>query len=661
MRLAFSTLLALLGACAASPRAPTPAPIAAIQPPAPESPTGLRAAVGVDGGCAIRARELWCWGAPLGGGPPRRVPEVELSTDDARVEVAEGTACVIDGGSLRCFGALTEEARYDRIAQLEDAGAVDEAAALETGPFVMRFAELASDVSIAIGGLCWIAEGRAQCFAVGSDSPTFGTVPPITDGRRIAISDEHGCIVRRGGELVCWGEGSSFGVFTGDGMSTGRTLAADATEVVAGLGFVCALREGGSVRCWGDSLVDVEAYSDEDLEAAEEAGGLPPYDWPAVTAVELGAGDLHACARTAHGAVWCLGDGQLGQGGAGTTTRADRPIRAAVLGNGEALAVGGQGTCVVRGETLRCVGDGSEGAFDGQRRAEEWVTVFTDAEAMVVPRTPPLVCRVGADDQVRCTGGRPGTGILEGIHPRVIEGVPRATRAVATLDGHRCALAEGRVTCVGRREPPAAMDAVAQLVGGLRAMCVRRDDGVRCLGTRFGPSPLATPGAWQEIPALAGAVDLAMDDLGGVVCAALGSGRLVCHGAEPPLGAIAGMDDIVGVRMGSSGRLLCVLRRGGAATCTGRADALDDVVDIAFQSVTPIVLHEDGTLEWVGRRHDPAEFGSPARALAARAGLLCVHTEDRAVRCLGKGTQGELGRIPAGVALEPVEVRPFGP
>ena len=73
------------------------------------------------------------------------------------------------------------------------------------------------------------------------------------------------------------------------------------------------------------------------------------------------------------------------------------------------------------------------------------------------------------------------------------------------------------------------------------------------------------------------------------------------------------------------------------------------------------LVWRDGVIEWVGRRHDPAEFGSPARALAARAGLLCVHTEDRAVRCLGKGTQGELGRIPAGVALEPVEVRPFGP
>jgi len=102
----------------------------------------------------------------------------------------------------------------------------------------------------------------------------------------------------------------------------------DAVEIDAGFEFACARRSSGRVSCWGsdaDGQLGDSATHSACGSGARCSG--TPVDVVGITdAVDIVAGNNHACALHATGAVSCWGDNSLGQLGDGSFTDRATPV-----------------------------------------------------------------------------------------------------------------------------------------------------------------------------------------------------------------------------------------------------------------------------------------------------------------------------------------------
>ena len=142
---------------------------------------------------------------------------------------------------------------------------------------------------------------------------------------KLTMSRRHGCALRSGGEVKCWGEGANgklgndasnnqsypVSVVNGDGSVTPLT---DIIQVTSGDDYSCALTSQGEVKCWGaadkNKLGDGSSSGHKDypvsvLDGGSNLGGV----------VQISSGHHHTCALTREGNVKCWGDsvnGRLG-------------------------------------------------------------------------------------------------------------------------------------------------------------------------------------------------------------------------------------------------------------------------------------------------------------------------------------------------------------
>ncbi len=627
-----------------------------------------RFGLGPSEGCAAVGSQLRCWGSiflsPGDPGPEAGVRPVPFSFPSiAHLEVAEGSACVIDeDGVMSCFGAVTDELRYEEIAALEREGAsMDEIDALEQGPFLARYGTGVVDVAIGIGGLCWVLDsGAVRCESIEPETEVFSVPHRFDDARRVALTDDHVCVLRDAGEVSCWGlddAGVGIAPARSDAIQTHREL--PGTDIVAGLGFTCVLGTEGQVTCWGDGLLDVDLFTDEEYERTE----YPHYTWPDVQAVEIAAGELHACARTESGRVICMGENEIGQLGDGSTRRRPTPVLADQLEGASALALGTNTSCAIIDDGLRCVGDGSGGAFDGTKSPPRWAQVFSGARDLFLDRSGHRVCAIDEQDRAQCVGRDREGGLLEAIRRRLPDGMAANSRAMASLDGHHCTLdTAGTLDCGSRRNAPAARRNVAQVASGSRTLCVRHRDGaVACHSTRTGSSPVVTGEGWQDIDAYAGATEIAVDDLGSALCAVFRSGRVACRGLD--IAPLTQVRNATTLTMGTGA--LCVATRDEKALCVRGghlAAPVDDVVDVAYYDLHPCYLMKSGEVhcERRGRTTRLGEVSGVTR-IVGRRWSLCALTGSGEVHCHSRGLQGELGLIPEGIAIEAVDLDPYHP
>lgn len=176
-------------------------------------------------------------------------------------------------------------------------------------------------------------------------SAAFPSAPTIAE---VSLGEVHTC-GHSLGQVACWGANNEgqlgVGTTDGDAHATHAVIAgfSNVTRVAAGYAFTCMLRTGGEVLCWGDNFYG-QLGDGSMMNRSRPIGVTLP-----AAAVGLYAGQDHACALLADGSAQCWGPNRDGSLGDGTFTARARPvalqmpsgvrIRSMTLGQSHACAV----------------------------------------------------------------------------------------------------------------------------------------------------------------------------------------------------------------------------------------------------------------------------------------------------------------------------------
>lgn len=211
---------------------------------------------------------------------------------------------------------------------------------------------------------CWGENGHGE-LGDGSlaKSYTPTKVVGITDAVSIAVGYIFSCAALASGGVKCWGWNASGSLGLGNTNAGSYTSPvtvlglSDAVQVVAGNHHACARRAGGSVSCWG--------YNGSGQLGIGSNVENAPTPTPVVgldDAVWLDSGDSHACAVRANGSVSCWGRNYSGQLGDGTTIDHNTPVTVVGLANAWRVATGSEHSCALdQSQGLVCWGGNGVG------------------------------------------------------------------------------------------------------------------------------------------------------------------------------------------------------------------------------------------------------------------------------------------------------------
>ena len=293
-------------------------------------------ALGAHHSCArTTSNAVACWGrahdGQLGNDSQKATATASavLGISDAERLVAGGNStCVIRAGTgeLNCWGSNA----YGQLGNI-DAGLFSARAVAVRAPYepVLRgVADVAVSYEFACAVLashellCWGSELYGRLANAGSSE--FNWYIPelaigddnfdVTDAVAVTLGERHGCIVRDGGTVSCWGD-NAFGQlgdpsFQEDHASRVRAVPGllGVSAIAAGGFHTCAIRNG-DVLCWG---------SNESLQLGHEGATLSAMPTVVeglndITAIAAGS-DL-TCAIDAEAGLWCWGANSSGKRG----------------------------------------------------------------------------------------------------------------------------------------------------------------------------------------------------------------------------------------------------------------------------------------------------------------------------------------------------------
>lgn len=306
--------------------------------------------------------------------------------------------------------------------------------------------------------LCWGdgSSGQLGLGGAGGGASVPALVPGIA-ATRLSCGGDTTCVVRSAGAVACWGDDSTGqlgrGVaVTGDARGTpeGVLGLATARSVTVGRTTACAIESNGSVRCWGANdagqLGSGPTLSRTPVLSTFQGVAAPSTD-------TLGIGAARFCGRTSLFAVRCVGGDRFGPGLADTNA-GDVGIEAGTIPGG--VAVGEYFGCVVTSTNLvKCWGRGDEGQLGAGGAAS---TSRVDAETVpgVEGATSVAVgaahaCAIQPNETLKCWGdcsrGACGNGQAVGSTPTVASpaAVPNLDNVKKVFAGHHatCALLDG--------------------------------------------------------------------------------------------------------------------------------------------------------------------------------------------------------------------------
>ena len=331
-------------------------------------------------------------------------------------------------------------------------------------------------VQLALGAYhtCALSEsGRVACWGdnqrgqLGASDVQLSAVPVWVSGLddvvELRSSDGATCARRRSGAVVCWGD-NAHGEVAPHAVEAGRASAAagahdrsgeppsyapgnvqrtpgeivelrGARALAMGLRHGCALDGEGHVQCWGDASFGQLGGGVLDAFQLRRVAGVPPL-------VEIAAGGVETCGRTAAGEVWCWG----GERSSGTrdpeqSSAGDAPSRvvstpAAVPGVAGAtrlqVLAGRACAWTGSGEAL-CWGD--SGACADTAAPTPPAPVAEYQGSLAVARAPGgcFTCTIRPSHELSCDMPPPERGHLS---------IARV-RSVAAGNDHACAIREG--------------------------------------------------------------------------------------------------------------------------------------------------------------------------------------------------------------------------
>jgi alpha-tubulin suppressor-like RCC1 family protein len=353
-----------------------------------------RLVLGDEHSCAIAAdRRVKCWGSNQQGqlGPPatadRHAPGPDLRLRGRLVDavaVGDDHTCAILAGALKCWGrngagqlGLGDSVnRGDQPGQMGDAlPAVD----LGQGGIAVAVAAGGAHTcaALATGEVkCW-GDGGAGQLGLGSNTALFTPAASIAlpgPADAVTAGADFSCARLADGGVICWGGGARGQLGSGDG--TGRAapgaavaLGAKAVELAAGDRHACALLEDHQIACWG-----ANQRGQLGLDDRQDRFGPTRVPLGAKRALAVSARVDSTCVLLDGHGITCWGANERGQLGLGDAEdRAAPPAAAIDLGtarNASALALGGAFACALLDtQQAKCWGDNTSHQLGAPLRA----------------------------------------------------------------------------------------------------------------------------------------------------------------------------------------------------------------------------------------------------------------------------------------------------
>lgn len=276
---------------------------------------------------------------------------------------------------------------------------------------------------------CW---GDNSAGQLSVPVPAIGAVPHgirnLSGATQVSLGQTHACALVSGGAAKCWGYNEQGQL--GDGTTTLRYdpvtvgSAAGATAVVAGAWHTCAIVAGGAVKCWGYNLASQLGNSSVDRGAAT-SHSVDPVDVTSVSgAVGLAAGTVSTCALLSSGFVKCWGRNANGQLGTATAHgETSDPVDVGSVTGATSIAAGDLHACaIVAGGAVKCwgwnaygqLGNGSTGGAIANRSGWTAEEVAGISGATQIAAGARHTCALLPGRGVRCWGYNAGGQLGDG-------------------------------------------------------------------------------------------------------------------------------------------------------------------------------------------------------------------------------------------------------
>jgi alpha-tubulin suppressor-like RCC1 family protein len=229
-------------------------------------------------------------------------------------------------------------------------------------------------------------------------------------------------------------------------------------------------------------------------------------DAPAVGAVAVASGGMHACAILADGTVRCWGANTHGQLGNGSTTDSATPVAVqGLVAPATAIALGAEHSCAIvstMGGKVQCWGGNASGQLgDGKAPVDQpTATVAQISGVTAVAAGGQHSCATTSLGQLACWGantfaqlGNGTTAVLPGVQMLNLS----SANAVSAGTNHTCAIAMGGLWCwgagadgqLGAANPPwsapvsVLSSPVSSPAAGGAHSCVLYGNPARCWGS----------------------------------------------------------------------------------------------------------------------------------------------------------------------------------